>query len=150
MRRARFLVLVGLFAALPGASAALAQAPQCSKADFEAVVDEAAGALRDLARQNTPQFQGKLRQLKGKRAWSDEQFLKEAEPLVRDDTIAAFDQRSEEFLARITSGGQAGPPGEAPDCKLLAGLRATMQLLVETQKAKWAYMFEKIEGELRK
>lgn len=150
MRRARFLVLAGLIAAVPGVSAALAQAPQCSKAEFEAVVDEAAGALRDLARQNTPAFQGKLRQLKAKRAWSDEQFLKEAEPLVRDERIAAYDQESEEFLARITSGGQSGPPGEAPDCKLLAGLRATMRLLVETQKAKWAYMFERLEGELRK
>lgn len=149
MRRARFLVLAGL-AAVSGAGAALAQAPQCSKADFEAVVDEAAGALRDLARQNTPAFQGKLRQLKGKRGWSDEQFLKEAEPLVRDERIAAYDQESEEFLARITSGGQAGPAGGAPDCKLLTSLRATMRLLVETQKAKWAYMFERIEGELRK
>ena len=100
--------------------------------------------------QNTPQFQAKLRQLKAKRGWSDDQFLKEAEPLVRDDKIAGFDQQSEEFLARITSGGQAGASGEAPDCKLLAELRTVMGSLVETQKAKWAYMFEKIEGELRK
>ena len=103
-----------------------------------------------LPAQNTPQFQAKLRQLKAKRGWSDDQFLKEAEPLVRDDKIAGFDQKSEEFLARITSGGQAGASGEAPDCKLLAELRAIMGSLVETQKAKWAYMFEKIEGELRK
>ena len=148
MRRARFLVIVGLLALCAGA--AVAQAPQCSKADFEAVVDEAAGALRDLAHQNTPQFQGKLRQLKTKRGWSDDRFLKEAEPLVRDDKIAAFDRKSEEFLIRITSGGQSGSSGAAPDCKLLAELRATMQSLVETQKAKWVYMFEKIEGELRK
>jgi hypothetical protein len=150
MRRARFLAVAGLLAAFPGAGAGLAQAPQCSKTDFEAVVDEAAGALRDLARQNTPQFQSKLRQLKGKRGWSDDQFLKEAEPLVRDDKIAGFDQKSEEFLLRITSGGQAGSSGGAPDCALLAELRAAMRSLVETQKAKWAYMFEKIEGELRK
>jgi hypothetical protein len=151
MRRARVLVVAGLLgAAISGFDAAPAQTPQCSKADFEAVVDEAAGALRDLARQNTPAFQGKLRQLKGKRGWSDDQLVKEAEPLVRDDKIAGFDQQSEEFLLRITSGGQAGSSGGAPDCKLLAELRAVMQSLVETQKAKWAYMFEKIEGELRK
>ena len=150
MRRARFLVLAGPVAAFADARGVLAQAPQCSKTDFEAVVDEAAGALRDLARQNTPQFQGKLRQLKGKRGWSDDQFLKEAEPLVRDDKIASFDQKSEEFLVRITSGGQTGTSGGAPDCKLLAELRATMGSLVDTQTAKWVYMFEKIEGELRK
>ncbi len=148
--RAGFLVVAGLLAGLAGAGAALAQAPACAKADFEVVVDEAAGALRELARQNTPQFQARLRQLKTKRGWSDEQFLKEAEPLVRDDKISAFDQKSEEFLARITSGGQTGSSSGAPDCKLLADLRATMQALVETQKTKWAYMFEKIEGELRK
>ena len=148
MRRARFLAVVGLLVACAGA--APAQTPQCSKTDFEAVVDEAAGALRDLARQNTPPFQGKLRQLKGKRGWSDDQFVKEAEPLVRDDKIAGFDQKSEEFLTRITSAGQTGSSGGAPDCALLAELLAAMGSLVETQKAKWAYMFEKIEGELRK
>ena len=151
MPRAHVLVVAGLLgAAIAGSAAGFAQAQQCSKGDFEAVVDEAAGALRELAQQNTPPFQGKLRQLKGKRGWSDDQLLKEAEPLVRDDKIAGFDEKSEEFLLRITSGGQAGAADSAPDCKRLAELRAVMGSLVETQKAKWAYMFEKIEAELRK
>ena len=83
-------------------------------------------------------------------------FLKAGDSLTDSGGVAGLavkvlgPPQSEEFLARITSGGQAGSSGEAPDCKLLADLRATMQLLVETQKAKWAYMFEKIEGELRK
>jgi len=147
--RAGFLVLAALLAAFSGARAAWAQA-QCSKADFEAVVDEAAGALRGLAQQNTPQFQAKLRQLKTKRAWSDDQFLKEAEPLVRDEKIAGFDEKSEELLARITGAGQAGVSGGVPDCTLLVGLRASMATLVEAQMAKWAYMFDKIDKELRK
>jgi hypothetical protein len=151
MRRAGNLSVAGLLVALAvaGAQPMHAQA-QCSKADFEAVVDEAAGALSGLARENTPPFQAKLRQLKAKRGWSDDQFLKEAEPLVRDEKIAGFDQQSEEFLTRITSGGQAGAAGPTPDCKLLAELRTVMGSLVATQKAKWAYMFEKIEAELRK
>ena len=147
--RAGFLVLAALLVALSGARVALAQAP-CSKTDFEAVVDEAAGALRGLALQNTPQFQAKLRQLKTKRGWSDDQFLKEAEPLVRDEKITGFDEKSAELLARITDAGQAGASGGAPDCTLLVGLRASMAALVETQKAKWAYMFDKIDKELRK
>ena len=147
--RAGFLLLAALLIALSGARAALAQAP-CSKTDFEAVVDEAAGALRGLAQQNTPPFQAKLRKLKTKRGWSDDQFLKEAEPLVRDEKIAEFDDKSADLLARITGAGQSGASGEAPDCTLLAGLRASMAALVETQKAKWTYMFDKIEGELRK
>jgi hypothetical protein len=146
--RAGFVVLAALLVASPGGRA-LAQA-KCSKADFETVVDEAGGALRALAQQNTPPFQAKLRQLKAKRGWSDEQFLAEAEPLVHDETISAFDRQAEGLVSRITSAGQSGAAGEAPDCTLLASLRASMGTLVETQKAKWAYMFDKIEKELRK
>jgi hypothetical protein len=147
--RAGFLVAAALLCTFLRGSVALAQ-PQCTKADFESVVDEAGAALRGLAQQNTPQFQARLRQLKAKRGWSDEQFLTEAEPLVRDDKITAFDQKSEDLLARITGAGQAGPPGGAPDCALLGPLRDSMGLLIETQKAKWAYMFERIDAELRK
>jgi hypothetical protein len=147
--RTGILGVAALLAVLFGAPAALAQAPGCSKGDFESVVDEAAGALRKLNQQKTPSFQGKLRQLKDKRGWSHDQFLKEAAPFVRDDTIAGFDQKSEDLLARITSGGQSGA-SEAPDCALLAELRATMKVLVETQEAKWAYMFTKIDQELAK
>ena len=146
--RAGVCVLAALFVAWPNAHEASAQ-PACSKADFEAVVDEAGGTLRDLALQNTPQFQAKLRQLKTKRGWSDDQFLREAEPLVRDDKIAGFDQKSDDLLARITGAGQTSASGP-PDCSLLAGLRANMASLVETQKAKWSYMFSKIDGELNK
>ncbi len=147
--RAGLPVLAALLVVLAGGRASLAQ-PQCSKADFEAVVDEAAGALRGLTGQNTPPFQAKLRQLKAKRGWSDDQFLKEAEPLVRDDTIAEFDRKSEDLLARITGAGQVSTSATGPDCTLLAGLRASMASLVETQQAKWRYMFDKIEAELRK
>lgn len=127
-----------------------AAAQACAKADFEVVVDEAAAALSRLNQQNTPVFQGKLRQLKEKRGWSHDQFMSEAAPLVRDDTIAGFDQKSEEMLATITRGGQSGASGAAPDCALLAALKQQMSALVETQKAKWAYMFDRIEQELKK
>jgi hypothetical protein len=150
MRQADIWMLAGLLLALPGSGIALAQAAQCSKSDFEAVVDEAAGALRALNQQNTPPFQAKLRQLKEKRGWGHDQFMQEAAPFVRDETIAAFDQKSAAFLAQITSGGQEGAAGGAPDCALLAELRATLKMLIETQQAKWAYMADKIDAELRK
>ena len=132
-----------------GASRVAAE-PPCSKADFEAVVDEAAAALRGLNHQNTPQFQAKLRQLKDKRAWSHEQFLVEAAPFVRDDAIAGFDQKSEDFLARITQGGQSQATAGALNCKLLLELRGSLASLLETQKAKWTYMMDKINAELAK
>lgn len=122
----------------------------CAKGEFESVVDEAARALSALNQQNTPSFQAKLRQLKDKRGWSHDQFMSEAAPLVRDETIAGFDQKSEELLGRITSGGQSGASGNEPNCALLTELRGQMKALVETQKAKWSYMFGKIDGELKK
>ena len=120
----------------------------CAKADFEAVVDDAAGALRDLNMQNKPAFQEKLRQLKDKRGWSHDAFLKEAAPFVRDDKIAVYDQDSERLLTDISTLGQEGADAATPDCALLADLKARMQTLVDTQTAKWTYMFSKLDAAL--
>ncbi len=127
----------------------LAQAPACAKGDFEAVVNQAGAVLRDLNRENTPLFQAKLRQLKDKRNWSNDQFLKEAEPFVRDEQIVGHDQKSEALLGRIAGGDTSGA-SEAPDCAVLTELRTAMTQLVDTQKAKWSYMFAKIDKELGK
>ena len=129
---------------------ALAQTPECAKSDFERVVEDAAGGLRDLNTKNKPAFQDKLRQLKDKRAWTHDQFLKEAAPYVRDDKIAEYDQKTDELLTAISTIGQEGASAKTPDCALLLELRARMTVLVETQTAKWSYMFEKIETELWK
>jgi hypothetical protein len=135
---------------LPIAAGAYAQATPpvaqaCAKSDFEAVVDEAAAALRDLNMKNKPAFQEKLRQLKEKRGWSHDEFLKEATPYVRDAKIAVFDQDSERLLNDISSLGQEGADAKTPDCALLLELRARMKVLVDTQSAKWTYMFEKLD-----
>jgi hypothetical protein len=147
MRAGAWALAALLLAACAGGQA-VAQASACAKADFEAVVNDAGSALRALNRQNTPVFQAKLRALKDKRNWSNDQFLKEAEPFVRDARIVGYDQQSEQLLVRITGGGEAGASVKAPDCALLAELRAALKVLVETQKAKWAYMLDKIEKEL--
>ena len=120
----------------------------CAKADFEAVVDDAAGALRDLNLQNKPAFQEKLRQLKDKRGWTHDAFLKEAAPFVRDDKIAVYDQDSERLLTDISTLGQEGADAPTPDCALLTDLKTRMQTLVDTQTAKWTYMFSKLDAAL--
>ncbi|MEI9899359.1 MAG: hypothetical protein WDN31_03650 [Hyphomicrobium sp.] len=130
------------------ASPDTAPAAVCGKSDFEAVVDDAAGALRDLNMQNKPAFQEKLRLLKDKRGWSHDAFLKEAAPYVRDDKIAVYDQESERLLADISTLGQEGADAPTPDCALLADLKARMKTLVDTQTAKWSYMFQKLETAL--
>ena len=126
----------------------LGQAPGCQRVEFEAVVDAAAAALRSLNQANQPGFQEKLRRLKAKRVWSHDQFMREGVAFVRDDQIAEFDQKSEQLLNGISSKGDAGGHAKVPDCALLVELRAQMQLLIETQKAKWVYMHDKIGSEL--
>ncbi len=135
----------------PSAPAQVPAAPAgaaCQRTEFEAVVDDAAAALRDLNMKNKPDFQEKLRQLKDKRGWSHDEFLKEAAPFVRDDKIAVFDQQSEQLLNDISSLGQEGAEAKTPDCALLHELRARMKVLVDTQAAKWGYMFEKLNAAL--
>ncbi len=132
--------------AAPGPAAPAGGA--CQRTEFEAVVDEAAAALRDLNMKNKPDFQEKLRQLKDKRGWSHDEFLKEAAPFVRDDKIAVFDQQSDQLLNDISSLGQEGAEAKTPDCALLHELRARMKVLVDTQAAKWGYMFEKLNAAL--
>ena len=107
--RAQFCAVVALLLALTGADRmATAQGAACAKSDFEAVVNAAGAALRDLKQQNLPQFQAKLHQLKDKRNWSNDEFPKQVETLVRDDKAAGYDKTSEELVARI-SGGSGQP-----------------------------------------
>jgi hypothetical protein len=144
----RAVAIAALAAAAPGP--VVAGGAACSKSDFEAVVEEAAGALRDLNSKNKPAFQEKLRALKDKRGWTHDQFMKEAAPFVRDDKTVVFDQSTDELLSAISTMGQEGASAANPDCALLLELRARMKTLVDTQTSKWTYMFEKIEAELNK
>jgi hypothetical protein len=137
--RAAVALLVWLIAALP------AVGQTCDRGEFEAVVDQASQTLVLLTQKNTPTFQGKLRSLKDKRNWTPDQFVKEGSPFVRDDQIAAYDDKSEQLLIKINSQGDA-----KADCKVLGELKAAMAALLETQNAKWAYMFDKIDKELAK
>lgn len=150
--RAQFCAVLVLLLALTGSGrTALAQGAACAKSDFEAVVNAAGAALRELKEQNLPQFQAKLHQLKDKRNWSNDEFPKQVETLVRDDKAAGYDRTSEELVARISGGsGQPESDSATPNCTLLTGLQADLKLLVEAQQAKWTHMLAKVDGELAK
>lgn len=135
------LLLLAAGAALPGS----ARAQSCPRAEFEAVVDQASNTLVQVTQKNAPEFQGRLRALKDKRGWTNEQLMRDGAQFVRDATITAFDEKSEQLLIKINSQGS-----DTADCKILADLKAAMAALVETQAAKWAYMFDKIDKELAK
>lgn len=143
------LIAVLALAALVGSTGA-GRAGECERVDFEAAVEQAAAALKELNLKNRPTFQERLRQLKSKRGWSHDEFLKNASPFVRDDEIERFDRQSDDSLRRVTAMGEAGAQTSEPDCGLLEELRGHMRALVEAQSAKWAYMFRKIEAELER
>lgn len=126
-----------------------AHAQTCERVDFETAVEGAAKALRDLNARNKPSFQDKLRELKEKRGWSNEQFLKEAAVYVQDGTIASLDIRAGDLLSQINGMSAAGSASSAPDCKLLEEVRGAMKELVATQVEKWRHMFEKLEKALK-
>jgi hypothetical protein len=142
------VLFAGLIAAAHPAGAQ--DTASCAKTEFEGAVDEAAASLRDLNNKNRPDFQERLRKLKDKRGWDNDQFLKEAAPFVKDDAIEVFDTKTNDLLAEISSMGQEGATANVPDCEVLAKLRTQMALLVDTQVAKWAYMFKKLDDELAK
>lgn len=125
-------------------------AAECTRDDFFATVDTAGAELRKLSSQNKPTFQAKLLALKQKRGWDHSTFLKHAAPLVQDEKIAAFDANARQLLARLTRMGEEGGEQAKPDCNLLEELRRIMRELVAVQNAKWAYMFDRIDGELAK
>lgn len=141
---------LSIWLAVNVAAATAVTAGPCEKSDFEAVVDQAAGSLRDLNAANKPKFQEKLRSLKDKRKWAHEQFLKEAAPFVADEKITAYDQQSNALLEKIAMGGEAGAAAATPDCVVLDSLRASMKTLIDAQTAKWTYMNAKLDAELSK
>ena len=149
--RSRDVAMLGLTVVLQGAHTApgAAQAT-CSRSDFEAVVGDAAKALRELNRTNKPNFQALLRKLKEKRGWTHDQFLAQAAPIVQDAAIAGYDDRSAGFLAKIEQLGAEGSSAVTPDCARLSEVRASMQALVTVQKEKWGYMFGKVDAELKR
>jgi hypothetical protein len=122
--------------------------PACAKEDFETVVEQASGSLRDLNSENRPLFQEKLRELKNKRHWNHDEFITNAKPYVKDEKTVVYDRTTDELLSAIASMGQEGATAETPDCSRIVELRARMKMLVDTQSAKWSYMFQKLDAEL--
>ena len=114
------------------------------------MVDEAGEALRNLNQEKRPDFEDRLRQLKDKRGWSHDEFLKAAAPFVKDETIEVLDAKTNALLDKFSAVGDSGAASKTPDCATLLELREQMKVLVETQNAKWSYMFGKLDIELQK
>jgi hypothetical protein len=147
-RSSGVLLLTLLAATLRLNGPAVAQDPACKREAFEEAVDLSAAALRDLTGLNRPVFQIRLRELKDKRGWDHNQFLREAAPIVQDTRTDAFDKESANLLEEIARMGAEGSAAATPDCEALARLKSRMEALVDAQRGKWAYLIGKVEQEL--
>ena len=67
---------------------------------------------------------------------------------MKDDSTTVYDQKSDELLSEIASMGEEGASTDKPDCALMQKLREQMKQLVDTQSAKWDYMFKKLDAAL--
>jgi hypothetical protein len=141
-------ILLPLALVLSFVMPAASQDTGCTRDAFESVVGQSAAALRDLTGKNRPLFQARLRELKDKRGWAHDQFLKLAAPIVQDEKTDAYDKQSSALLADIERMGAEGSAAPTPDCAALARLRDRMEALVEAQREKWAYLIGKVDREL--
>ncbi len=143
-RRPITLAILSALTILTGSPAEAA----CQKEDFAAVVDQSGTVLRTLNDENKRPFQDKLRLLKTKFAWTDQQFLTEAKPYVIDDKIKAFDTEVAGLLEQINTLGDTSG-ATLPDCAVLDSLKGNLSRLVDVVKAKWLYMTGKIDAALK-
>jgi len=143
--------------------AAAAQAGPCGRDALKAVVSEASAKLNEINAANKVRFHEKLQTLKARAGWSREEYVAKATPFVRDERIAAFNARNSELLAKVpglsppsrsvASLAGAAPSFDAPsgeDCPMTEKLRTLMDKLVANCRAKWTYMFDKIDRALEK
>ena len=136
-----------------------ANAQGCEREAFTGLVDQAKAELTALNTTNKQLFQAKLQVLKDSRGWSDKELVANATPFVRDETIAAFDDETKALLARIPelnvrpSRSVASLAGAVPSanaalekrCAAIERLQGILGKVVESTRAKWAYMIGKLD-----
>jgi hypothetical protein len=135
-----------------------AEAAECNREAFSAVVSEASAELAALNDAQKNGFQQKLQLLKTRQSWADADFVEKATPFVKDDRIAEYDASNKALLARVPQLGSVGPAlagataslpgGEDRNCVMLKELRALMTELVGNSRAKWVYMLAKVDKAL--
>ena len=132
-----FLAFLLLFLILVGGQEA--QAQNCTSADFGAVVDQTAQALRDLNRTGSKRYQTKLTELREKRGASAAEEL-------QDETTAGFDREIESLVTQLDVISQT--PNSKINCEKLDELKRGRDRLLTVMSQKSGYLLAKIESKL--
>jgi hypothetical protein len=131
-----------LFASLCGGTA---RAQNCTAADFGAVVDQTAQALRDLNGSGSKRFQAKVAALRDKHGLSQADIEARATGL-QDDKISEFNREIEVLVSQMDVLSQT--PNAKITCEKLDELKRVRDRLLTIMGQKSGYMLAKVEAEL--
>ena len=115
-------------------------AESCGRDVFSDVFNKASS---ELVRMNSKRASGvklKLKELKALASWSDQEFLVNASPLVKNEQILEFDSQSKALLASAADFGGSGTTLSRGECGKVDELRALLSLLIENTREKWSFM----------
>jgi hypothetical protein len=127
----------------PGLSAALA----CTAADFGAVVDQTALALRNLNINGANRFQAKLQSVREKHGLSEDEIQTRAAAL-QDDKMSEFNREIDALVNQMDTLSQT--PNDKINCEKLDELKRVRDRLLTIMGQKSGYMLAKADIELDK
>lgn len=120
-------------------------AKACTAADFAAVVDDTAVALRDLNAAGAQRFQEKLKAYQQKHDLSDAEIRARA-AAVQDEKMSDFNREIEQLVAEMDMLGNLGP--DQVNCEKLEDLKRVRDRLLTVMGQKSGYMLARADIEL--
>jgi Skp family chaperone for outer membrane proteins len=145
MKRLPLLLFAGLASAAAALSASPLPALACTAADFGAVVDQTAQALRDLNINGAQRFQAKLRSLREKNGLSEDEIQARAAAL-QDDKMDEFNREVDSLFSQMDALSQT--PNDKINCEKLEELKRVRDRLLTVMGQKSGYMLAKADVEL--
>lgn len=143
-----FLPVSALFAcALALTPVGLSSAYACTSADFGAVVDQTAQALRDLNINGAKRFQTKLQTLRQKHGLTEDEIQTRAASL-QDDKMSEFNREIDTLVNQMDVLSQT--PSDKINCAKLDELKRVRDQLLTSMALKSGYMLAKADAELDK
>jgi hypothetical protein len=124
--------------------AAFAQQEPCGPAAFREAVATAGATISGLHEKNAAIFQENLRKLRVANNWQEAEYLANAAPFVKDDTIASLDSANQTLLTEVRSLDASNATSDSGRCAMLAELKLAMQKVVANTAAKWDHMQDKL------
>jgi hypothetical protein len=117
----------------------------CTTADFGAVVDETAQALRDLNASGAERFRAKLKSFQQKHNLSDAEIQTRAAS-IQDGKMSEFNREIETLVAQMD--GLSQTPNENINCEKLDELKRVRDRLLTVMGQKSGYLLAKADLEL--